>query len=173
MHAMSIEGAIRKLNHLKQRHALRDYALFGAVATFAYMEPTVTRDVDVLVLVDADEEFWSVYRRVRGIGEGVVQDAILLDGTPVQLFPTTLGSLHRDAVLQGKRVRIGPVRTKVVPVEHLVLLLLQAYRPKDRIRVVELLPVANEPVLQDLFQRFDDEQKTLAKRFQTLRRVSF
>ena len=49
--AMPLVDAIRALNHLKQRGVIRDYVVFGVVAATVYMEPVLTQDLDINVLV--------------------------------------------------------------------------------------------------------------------------
>ncbi len=53
---MSFADAIRRL--------IRDYVVIGAVAAASYVEPVLTEDIGVVVLVDTDDEFWEAYRRV-------------------------------------------------------------------------------------------------------------
>jgi hypothetical protein len=48
---MPLVDAIRALNHLKQRGVIRDYVVFGMVAATVYMEPVLTQDLDINVLV--------------------------------------------------------------------------------------------------------------------------
>ena len=67
--SMSFVDAIRRLNELKRRRLIRDYAVIGAVAAAAYVEPVFAEDIDVVVLVDTDDEFWEAYRRVGDAAE--------------------------------------------------------------------------------------------------------
>lgn len=92
----------------------------------------------------------------------------VLGGVPVQMFPSTTKPLYKD-VLEGARpVRIGGLRVKVASAEHLIVLYLEAFREKDRYRIRRLLPIADANRLQRLLVKFDDENKTLAGRLQTL-----
>ena len=52
---MSFADAVRVLNVLKRRRVIRDYALIGAVAATAYMEPMFTEDLDIIVLADTSD----------------------------------------------------------------------------------------------------------------------
>ena len=94
---------------------------------------------------------------------------VLGDGVPVQIFPSTLTRLHRDAMEQARKIRAGSVRTKVATVEHLLVLGLSANRLQDRMRIVRMLRHTNMDRLTELFDRFDDEEKNLAARLQSLR----
>lgn len=162
---MAISSVIRRLNDFKKRKIIKDYSIFGGVATAAYMEPIYTEDVDVMVLVDTDDEFLRVFRAL-GKTENVYH---VIDGTKVQLFPTTISSLYRDALLKSNKYRLGTFRTKVVRPEHLIMLLLTSFREKDKYRITRLLQSASRKYLNNLLRRFDDEEKTLGRKLQTIR----
>ena len=96
----------------------------------------------------------------------------VLGGVPVQLFPSTLIPLYRDTLENARQVRLGNLRVKFASAEHLILLYLLAFRERDHLRVCYLLNGIDEGQLQGLLERFDDEQRTLASRLQSLRGVS-
>ena len=169
---MAFIDAVSALNGFKRRRIIRDYAIIGAVAATAYMEPISTEDIDVVILVDTDAEYLQAYGVIAeqaGGQEGMHQ---ILGGVPIQLFPTTVMPLYRDAVEQANKVRIDNVRTKVATPEHLILLYLTANRQRDRLRVGYLVEDADENKLQALLDRFDDAEKTLTGRLQSIRGIS-
>ena len=167
---MSFVDAIRSLNDLKRRRVIRDYVVFGAVAAAAYLEPVLTQDLDIIVLVDTDEEFWETYRRVGEVSQGLDGMHHLLGGRPVQMFPSTLKPIYQDTMARARRTRIGNVRVKVASPEHLVLLALEAFRYKDRLRISELLQISSvdRDGIYKLLEEFDDDEKTLTRRYQAL-----
>ena len=165
---MSFPDAIRILNNLKRRRIIRDYALIGAVAATAYMEPIFTEDLDIIVLVDTDEEYLKTFRHVAELAKNHEGMHHILGGVPVQMFPTTTKPLYRDALEGARLARIGGLRVKVATPEHLILLYLEAFREKDHFRIRRLLVDADADWLRTLLARFDDENSTLARRLQTL-----
>ena len=169
---MAFIDAVAALNDFKRRRIIRDYAIIGAVAATAYMEPLFTEDIDVVILVDTDDEYLEAFGIIARESEG--QDGMhqVLGGVPVQLFPTTVMPLYRDAVEQARKVRINNLRTKVATAEHLVLLYLIANRQRDRLRVTYLLEELDKGYLGSLLERFDDHQKTLTGRLQVIRGIS-
>ena len=169
---MAFIDAVAALNDFKRRRVVRDYAIIGAVAATAYMEPIFTEDIDVVILVDSDEEYLRAYGIIAGQAEDQEGMHQVLGGVPVQLFPSTVTPLYRDAVEQARKVRINNVRAKVATAEHLILLYLTANRQRDRLRVGYLIEDADESKLQSMLERFDDQQKTLAHRLQSLRGIS-
>ncbi|MDP6548833.1 MAG: hypothetical protein QF659_02015 [Dehalococcoidia bacterium] len=164
---MPFSDAIRVLNGLKRRRIIRDYALIGAVAATAYMEPVFTEDLDVIVLVSTDDEYLRVFQRVADYADGVEGMHYILGGTPVQMFPTTVKPLFRDTLEQARRARVGNLRVKVATPEHLIALYLEAFRARDRLRIPHLMTAADKGRLEALLRRFD-ETGELTRRLQTL-----
>ena len=148
--SMSFVDAIRKLNDLKQRGLIRDYAVIGAVAATAYVEPVLTQDVDVVVLVDSDDEFWETYRRVGEAAEGIDGMHHILGGRTVQMFPSTIKPIYRDTLAASRQTRIGNAMVKVASAEHLVALALEDFRYKDKLCIAELLELPETDTESDL-----------------------
>ncbi len=169
---MAFIDAVSALNGFKRRRIIRDYVIIGAVAATAYMEPVSTEDIDVVILVDTDEEYLQAYGIIAEQSERQEGMHQILGGVPIKLFPTTVMTLYRDTVEQANKVRIGNVRAKVATVEHLILLYLTANRQRDRLRVGYLLEDTDESKLQTLLDRFDDAEKTLTGRLQSIRGIS-
>ena len=168
--SMSFVDAIRRLNELKRRRIIKDYAVIGAVATTAYVEPVFNEDIDVVVLVDTDDEFWEAYRRVGDAAEGLEGMHHVLGDRPVRMFPSTMKPIYRDAVAKARQSRIGNVRVKVASPEHLVVLAVEAFRYKDKLRIAALLelPDIDSMSIWKLIEEFDDGQGVLATRFRSV-----
>jgi hypothetical protein len=81
----------------------------------------------------------------------------------------TTKPLFRDVVEPALTARLDNVRVKVATPEHLILLLQEAHRPKDRLRIPYLLEAADDETLTRLLERFDDEQGNLAKKLEAIR----
>ena len=164
---MSFTDAFRVLNSFKRRRVIRDYAVIGAVAATAYMEPMFTEDLDIIILVDSDEEYLQTFRRISELSEGQEGMHQTLDGVPVQMFRTTTMRLYRDALDAAHTGRVGGLRVKMVTAEHLILLYLGAFRDKDQMRIRLIMPVADMDRLHILLNRFDEKNR-LAGRLQSL-----
>lgn len=169
---MAFIDAVAALNGLKRRRIVRDYAIIGAVAATAYMEPIFTEDLEVAILVDTDEECRRVFGTIAEESESQEGMHQILGGVPVQIFPTTVMPLYLDTVEKARKVRIGNVRAKVATVEHLVVLYLISDRQRDRMRISYLLDGIDEVILGGLLKEFDDEKKTLAHKLTGLRGTS-
>ena len=168
-HSVGFSEAFQALNALKRKRVIRDFAVFGAVAATAHMEPVFTEDLDIIILVESDEEYLATFRRIVAEAEGLFGMHVVLGGVPVQMFPTTVKPLYRDTVQTAAIVHLDRRRVKVADVEHLILLYLESSRQRDKFRIQSLLPKADEEKLRSLLERFDDENDKLAKRLQSLR----
>ena len=169
---MSFTDAFRALNSLKRRRVIRKYAVIGAVAATAYMEPLATEDLDIIVLVDTDEEYLTVFNNIAENAEGQGGMHYVLGGVPVQIFPSTTMPLYRDTVEAAAQVRIGGLRVNFASIEHLILLYLEAFREKDQFRVRILYRSADLARLNALLKRFDNAEERLTRRLQGLRGTS-
>ena len=152
---MNLIAIIKLLNDLKKKRKLRDYAIFGAVGASYYMEPTYTKDIDIIILADTDQDYIKVWRELSKYATKVKDFGFIISETEVQILPTSISSLLKSALRNAKIVRTGGIATKVVDKEHLILLALKANRPKDRFRAAILLEQVDASRLTSLLRRFD------------------
>jgi hypothetical protein len=146
-----IAPVLQALNDLRQRNLLKDYAIAGGIAVLYYTEPVLTYDFDVLCvfpgsgfLVDPTPVFEYLNRRGYEFGK---EDRVNIEGIPVQFIPASAG-LVEDALRHAVSVTISGVQTKILTVEHLIAMMLQLYRPKDRAKL-DLL-IHNDDVSLDM-----------------------
>jgi len=164
---MNIVSIIKILNELKRKRKLKDYAVFGAIGASYYMEPIYTKDIDVLVLADTDQDYVKVWRELSKYAKKTKDFGFIIEQTEVQILPTSIHPMFKSALSSAKSVRTGGITTKVVDREHLILMFLRANRQKDRFKASILLPKANLPYLEQLLRRFDTDG-TLRSRLKTL-----
>ena len=158
---MAIVDVFRVFRSLKQEGAIQDYLVFGSVAAMAHTRPFYTRDVDIGVVVESDEEFWNIFDRLTEFGQ-VEGHSIVICGTPVDISP-----IIQDALAYATRKRVEGIMVNVTPPEHLLLEALRAYRSQDKGRVFLLDEVVDSEKLNAVFRRLDHEG-TLRRRYQTL-----
>ena len=164
---MNVIPVIKILNKLKQQHKLKDYAIFGAVASTYYMEPVYTDDIDILVLAELDSEYSKIWNALKEHATKVKSFGFIISDTEVQILPTLISPLYHDAVLKAKRIKVDGTIVKVVDKEHLILLAMMANRGKDRFRASVLLQTANIKYLNTLLKEFDKNGE-LKKRLSSL-----
>jgi len=75
------------LNDLRKKGVIKDYAIAGGYATSYYLEPAYTYDLDILVLLDNEEDYHSLYGYFRRQGNKIEDIYIFIDDTPVQFLP--------------------------------------------------------------------------------------
>lgn len=165
---MSFQGALIALNDLKKKGVIKDYAIAGGFATSYYLEPAYTYDLDVIVLLGSEEDYHSLWGHFRKQGNKIERDYIYIDDMPVQFFPSFIGKLFANAIRDARRVKVKGVNTKVVTVEYLIALLLKAFRPKDKVRIVELLNQADKNLINGILRECDDEEELSQARLSKL-----
>lgn len=138
-----MERTIEVLNQLECEGVFRRYAIGGAVAVLFYAEPVLTYDLDVFVLLASEGssglvDLSPIYRRLAELGHHPDREAVIVAGVPVQVIPA-YNALVEEAVASANEVRFGDAPTRVVGYEHLLAIMAQTGRPKDRERLASLL----------------------------------
>lgn len=165
---MSFYNVIKALNCAKLEGVFRNYAIVGGYAVNYYIEPTFTSDIDTLVFVASDADYTKIFAYFTQKGHKVVNLYVVIDDTQVQFFPSTISPLYESAVINAKTVAFKDTTTRIVTAEYLVALLLTSYRPKDKIRIMELRKVVNEDSLRGIVRRYDSEQNPIFQRLQEI-----
>lgn len=161
-------GALKEINILKRKGLIKDYTIGGGYALNYYLEPILTYDLDIFILIDADEDYAKLYRYFRNKGYKIENIYIVIADTPVQFLPSFISPLFDEAIRKAKRIRVKKVSTKVLTAEYLIATLLMAFRPKDKMVIPQLLKLANKKLLNSILKRFSDEKTPLDKRFKKI-----
>jgi len=156
--------ALGTLNELKRKGVIKDYAIGGGYALNYYLEPVLTYDLDIFVLMATDKEYSALYRYFRGLKYQIKNVYIILEGMPVQFLPSFISPLIDEAIRRAKRIRVKGTPSKVITVEYLIATLLTAFRPKDKMVIPHLLEQADMRLLDEMLGRFSDEKTPLDKR---------
>ena len=140
-----MKSALRVVNGLKRKKIIEDYAIAGGVATIFYAEPILTYDLDIFFTYkEQDTDLVSlvpIYDFLRDKNYREKEEDILIEGIAVQFIPV-YDELSREAVEDARRITYQGIRTKVLRVEHLIAIMLQVSRPKDKERITILLEQA-------------------------------
>jgi len=159
-----LPSVLIELNALVKLGIIKDYAIGGGYAVMYHGIPYSTFDLDVLVVLGSDEDFQRLYSHYRQKGNKIEKVYIYIAGMAVQFLPNYISPLFNNAIKEAQRIRVSGVPSKVVKVEYLIALLLTAFRPKDKIHIIELAKSADMPMLNEILRRFDDGQHLLSKR---------
>jgi len=162
----NLPSVLTELNTLVRIGIIGDYAIGDGYAVMYHGIPYSTFDLDVLVVLGSDEDFHKLYSYYRQKGNKIKDVYIYIADMAVQFLPNYISPLFNDAIKEAQRIRVGGVPSKVVRVEYLIVLLLTAFRPKDKIHIIELAKSADMSMLDEILRRFDDGQQLLSKRLE-------
>ena len=156
--------ALRRLHQLKSEGVIKDYAIGGGYAASYYLEPILTYDLDIFVLMATDEEFSALYQYFRSRKYEISNVYVVVEGMPVQFLPSFISPFIDEAIRRARRIRVRGTPSKVLTVEYLIATLLMAFRPKDKMVIPHLLEQADIQRLNEILGRFSDEKTPLDKR---------
>lgn len=153
-----VQKTLRVINELEKKSLIANYAIGGGIAAIFYMEPVLTYDLDLFILVPhtAGEiiSLSALYDFLSGKGYKPSHEHVVIEGVPVQLIPA-YNELVEEAIIEAREIEYKKTRTRVLRVEHLLAVMLQTDRPKDRTRIVQLLEETsvNMDDLMDILRR--------------------
>lgn len=134
---MGMKEAIGALNELVELDVIKEYAVGGGTASLAYLEPTLTFDVDVFVVftdptrIDALTPIYDVLKEKHGATfDHEHPETIIVHGVAFQFLEATKGLLL-DACVGAREIDYEGTKVKVFTAEHLIAICLQVGRGKD------------------------------------------
>lgn len=139
---LRVEKTLKVVNELERKRIIEKYAIGGGIATIFYMEPVLTYDLDIFVFLPQTQRglvtVSPIYKYLRGKGYKAHQEHIVIEGVPVQFIPA-YNDLVEEAVREAREIRFKGTKTRVLRAEHLLAIMLQTNRPKDRARMTQQL----------------------------------
>lgn len=133
-----MKRTLQVLNELEQERVFARYAIGGAMGATFYVEPLLTFDLDIFLLLPPTTggllSLSRIYEALRGRGYIEEGEAVLIEGVPVQFLPAYNGLLE-EALTDARDTLYEEVPTRVLRIEHLLAICLQTGRGKDRDRV--------------------------------------
>ena len=133
-----MQGTLQVLNELERAGVLGRYAIGGAMGATFYVEPLLTFDLDVFVVLPRAGggllSLAPLYEALRARGYAEEGECVMIEGVPVQFLPAYNGLLE-EALAQARETAYDKTPTRVLRAEHLAAICLQTGRDKDRERV--------------------------------------
>lgn len=133
-----MEQTLKVLNELERDGILSRYAIGGAMGATFYVEPLLTFDLDIIVLLPQTQggllTLTPLYEALRAKGYAEESECVVIEGVPVQFLPV-YNPLLEEALREAQELPYQTTMTRVLRVEHLVAICLQTGRAKDRERV--------------------------------------
>jgi hypothetical protein len=167
-----MQKALEVVNTLKERGIIKEYAIGGGIAVIFYVEPLLTYDLDIFFLPSTEEGLATLsplYDSLRRMGYREDKEHIVIDGVPVQFIPV-YNRLVEGAVRDAVGIEYKKTKTRVVRAEHLIAIMTQTFRPKDKERIIRLLEQA-ELDLSRLAKILADHG--LKEKFDSFRKMSY
>jgi hypothetical protein len=159
-----MKRALEVLNELEKEGVFARYAIGGAMGATFYVEPFLTFDLDVFVLLQPSASglisLSPIYEALRARGYSEQNECVLIEGVPVQFLPA-YNRLLEEALEQAKAIDYENILARVLRGEHLVAIAVQTGRAKDRERVRILREQAHidGSYLNDVLRRHSLEEK--------------
>ena len=133
-----MKRTLQILNELERGGVIERYAIGGAMGATFYVEPLLTFDLDVFVILPQTTagllSLASLYGALRARGYTEEGECVFIEGVPVQFLPA-YNALLDEALREARETSYEDVSTRVVRAEHLIAICLHTGRDKDRERV--------------------------------------
>ena len=133
-----MERTLKILNELEQSGVLSRYAIGGAMGATFYVEPILTFDLDIIVLLPETQggllTLTPLYGALRARGYAEEGECVVIEGVPVQFLPA-YNPLLEEALREARDMPYQDSATRVLRVEHLLAICVQTGRAKDRERI--------------------------------------
>ncbi len=159
-----MEKTLKVLNELQIKGLIKRYVIGGGIAVLFYAEPILTYDLDVFCILPAEKggliSLSALYKYLRKKGYREQEEHIVIEGIPVQFIPA-YNELVEEAIERAVEVKYKRMKTKIVRAEHLLAIMLQTYRPKDRERILLILDEApiDMPYMKNVLERHGLQEK--------------
>ena len=133
-----MKATLAILNELEAHGIFRRYAIGGAMGALFYVEPVVTYDLDVFVVLPVSRggllTVTPIYDALRQRGYEPKDEQVIIEGIPVQFLPA-YNPLLEEALEYAHTMQVEEVSTRVLQIEHLICISVHTGRVKDRERI--------------------------------------
>lgn len=165
---LKLTKVLQLINKIKEKGIIKDYAIGGGYALNYYIEPTLTYDLDLFILIDTDQGFHDLYNHIRDQKYRIENVYIVIEELPVQFLPSYIKPFIKEGISNAKEITIENTKTKVLTLEYTIVNLLWSFRPKDRMILPDLIGMADRKLLCNIIERYSDEETPLCERFKKI-----
>ncbi|RKZ27049.1 hypothetical protein DRQ20_01505 [bacterium] len=158
-----IEKVFEELNEMKEEGVVEDFVIGGGIALLFYEIPFLaTEDIDIFIPPACRKKVLEYTEKKFNHHE----DFVNIHGWAVQFFPCNLNRMVEEGCKRAVLKRVNNIPVKVMPLEYLTLNYLYLFRPKDRFKLIFILPspALNRQKLERLIQECQ-ERNLLLKRY--------
>jgi hypothetical protein len=123
-----MKRTLQVLNELERGGVVERYAIGGAMGATFYVEPLLTFDLDVFVILQQGVagllSLAPLYEALRARSYTEDGECVLIEDVPVQFLPA-YNALLEEALKEARDTSYEEVPTRVVRAEHLIAICLQ------------------------------------------------
>ncbi|HOK57319.1 MAG TPA: hypothetical protein PKV21_05145 [bacterium] len=155
-----MEKTIKVINELKKKGLINDYAIGGGIGALFYIEPFLTYDLDIFVVLKEEPDkviidLSNIYNYLQSKGYKWKGEHILIEGVPVQFI--VADELEEEGIKNAKKVRYKGIPTKVLSPEYLIAIFLRTGRKKDIEKVERFFEETkiNKRKLRNILKKFN------------------
>lgn len=159
-----MERTLQVLNELEREGVLSRYAIGGAMGATFYIEPFLTFDLDIIVVLPKTKAglltLAPLYEVLRTKGYAEEKECVVIEGVPVQFLPA-YNPLLEEALREARDMSYQATWTRVLRVEHLLAICLETGRAKDRerVRILREQAILDDVYLAQVLRRHELEGK--------------
>lgn len=133
-----MKRTLQVLAELERSGVIERYGIGGAMGATFYVEPLLTFDLDVFVILPQTAgallSLAPLYEALRARGYVEEGECVLIEGVPVRFLPA-YNALLEEALRDAFETPYEDISTRVLRAEHLIAICLQTGRGKDLERV--------------------------------------
>jgi hypothetical protein len=155
-----MEKTLRVINKLVKEGLIEDYAIGGGIAAIFYIEPFLTYDMDIFIIVSRKQNknivvLTPVFKYLENLGYSWKGEHIVIEDLPVQFIAAD--ELEKEAVNKAREIKFKGVKTKILSPEYLITVLFRVGRKKDFEKIDRILEQSkiNRKELEDLLERYN------------------
>jgi hypothetical protein len=155
-----MEKAIKIISNAQSEGLFSSYAIGGGIAALFYIEPIATFDLDVFIILPESSgqliSLSTLYSWLEKLGYKPSKEQVVIEGIAVQFIPV-YNDLVKDGVINAVDKMYGNTKARVLRPEHLVAIMLQTYRPKDKDRILKFLQetTLDYTLLHSILQKYN------------------
>lgn len=159
-----MERTLQVLNELERDGIISRYAIGGAMGATFSVEPLLTFDLDIIVLLPETTTglltLAPLYEALRAKGYIEEGECVLIEGVPVQFLPA-YNALLEEALREARDMSYQATSVRVLRAEHLAAICVQTGRLKDRerLRILREQVTLDGPYLNGILHRHHLEEK--------------
>ena len=146
----NLQLVFKRVNELRAKGLLQQYAIGGAWAVTYFSEPVPTDDLDVFCQLPTQGfiSLTPIYDYLKGLGyesaEGEHADSIMIEGVPVQFL---VGNpLIDEAIANAIEVDFMGEQVRIFDLEYVIAIALDVGRSRDRVRIETMLETTTRPI---------------------------